>query len=252
MKPQGFEFFEQVRQQSRCRKLLDDMDNHVLEIVFPEQGEFRARKIISRSRARATMKYPSWKLGRMVHCESVNELRAYRLLDVDPTATAFHEQPLEIHFTLHGERHIHYPDALVQYGNSRELWEIKPSTYAQKTDCVERTKVLERLLPQLGFTYRLVIAEELAREPRMSTVSTILRIGRQPVPIEERERIRQVFAITPRLHCRDAFAISTRNGSHHICRLILEGAINVDYAAPFTSDSVLAWNPAYRIQTWGK
>lgn len=225
------------------------MENQVLEIIFPNEGKTRARRVVSRSRARSTGKYPSWKMGRMVQWESINELNAFRLLDADPAAINFHEQPLAIQFVLNGEQHVHYPDILVQYRTTRELWEVKPAVHADKLECVERTRLLERLLPPLGFTYRLVLAEELAREPRMNTVSTILRLGRQQIHLIDRERIRQLLSAT-RLTWGDIKGALGANGCHRICRLILEGAIHIDFDARLEPGTVLTWNPSQSGQLW--
>lgn len=165
---QGFQFFERAKAECRCRYILDRMDNIILEIRFPEEGDVRSRKIVTRSRSRATGKYPSWKMGRMIQWESTNELNAYRLLDANPAAIAYHEQPLTIQYVLDGETHKHFPDTLVQWGSSRELWEIKPSSEACRPEYVNRTRFLEAALPQLGFAYRLVLAEDLNKEPRLA------------------------------------------------------------------------------------
>ena len=185
----------------------------------------------------------------MVQWESINELNAFRLLDADPTAISFHEQPLAIQFVLHGEQHVHYPDILVQYRTTRELWEVKPAVHADKLECVERTRLLERLLPPLGFTYRLILAEELAREPRMNTVSTILRLGRHQVQLIVRERIRQLLTAT-QVTWGDLKGALGANGGHHISRLILEGAIHIDFDACLGQDTLLTWNPSQSGQLW--
>lgn len=83
---QGFGFFELAKAECRCRYVVDRMNNPILEIAFPPEGTVRARRIVSRSRARPTGKYPSWKMGRMIQWESTNELNAYRLLDANPAA----------------------------------------------------------------------------------------------------------------------------------------------------------------------
>lgn len=130
--------------------------NSILDISYPKPGKLRSRKVVSRSRARPTGKYPSWKMGRMVQWESVNELNAFRLLDASPEVLSFSEQPVAIKFILDGENLTHYPDVLVQYRNGRELWEIKPKSEAVKPDVVARTLFMQAALPAFGFTYQLV------------------------------------------------------------------------------------------------
>lgn len=81
----------------------------ISNIVFPKPGQLRSRKVVSRSRARPTGKYPSWKMRRMVQWESENELNAFRLLDCDPDVTRFHEQPCEVMYVLGGQRTSYGP-----------------------------------------------------------------------------------------------------------------------------------------------
>ena len=100
------------------------MDYGCLEIISPDLNQMRARRVVSRSRSRPTGKYPSWKMGRMVEWESHNELNAFRLLDADPDASAFHEQPLSIRYTLCGEVRLHVPDVLVEC--ARKLRAARP------------------------------------------------------------------------------------------------------------------------------
>jgi hypothetical protein len=52
---------------------IDPARERILEIIYPQAGDIRARTVVSRSRARSTAKYPSWKMGRMMQCESSNE-----------------------------------------------------------------------------------------------------------------------------------------------------------------------------------
>ena len=144
-------------------------DGAALEIIPPKDGELRSRTVVSRSRARGSGRYPSWKMGRMVQWDSPNELNAFRLLDADPVVKAFHEQPLAIRFTLDGETHLHYPDLLVEWSNGRrELSEIKPEREAAHPQTLACTRFLESALPHVGFAYRLVVAEELKMGPRLS------------------------------------------------------------------------------------
>jgi hypothetical protein len=244
----GFQFFELAKAQCLCRRVVDRMDDTVLEILFPDDGKVRSRKVVSRSRARATGKYPSWKMGRMVQWESVNELNAYRLLDADPAAIAYHEQPLTIRYQLHGEVHTHYPDTLVQWGASRELWEIKPSVQASKPEYVERTRLLESALPQLGFAYRLVLAEDLAREPRLSNVLRLLKFGRAPLPEQAREQIRRAFDTNGEMTWGTVQEGALgRHGLNQVCRLILEGQVGINLNVALTKGTTLVWGTGRQL-----
>lgn len=180
--------------------------DQILSVDFPEDGKIRARKVISRSKARPTGKYPSWKMGRMVHWESQHELNAFRLLDANSAVLEFFEQPLVIHFILDGEHHRHYPGVLVNLRATRELWEIKPASEITDPWVIARTRFLQNHLPQKGFSYHIVIGEELAREPRLSTTLTLLKFGRSPISMIEREQVRLLLESTNEITWATALA----------------------------------------------
>lgn len=216
-------------------------EDQILSITHPKNGT-RARKVVTRSRARPTGKYPSWKMGRMLQWESQNELNAFRLLDANPAIIAYQEQPLIIHYRLDGEVHDHYPDVLVRFRQTKELWEIKPAAQASRAEVTARTRLMEKALPRFGFAYRVILAEDLAKKPLLSNVFTILKFGRQPVPPISRERIRQTFRAQTVLTwgaIRDgAFG---RDGMSYVCRLALEGRLRIDLEVPMTRATTITW-----------
>lgn len=164
----------------------------------------------------------------MIHWESSHELNAYRLLDANPAVVSFHEQPLVIRFILNGVEHRHYPDVLINIGATRELWEIKPASDAAVPDVVARTRFLERKLPDRGFTYRMVIGEDLAMEPRLSNVLTLLKHGRQQISLTEHEQVRLVFQSEKEITWASAEDELGSKRSRLLCRSFLEGRITCD------------------------
>lgn len=218
----------------------------IIEISYPRNISGRSRSVVTRSRARPTGKFPSWKLGRMIQWESINELNAYRLLDAIPAVLSYQEQPLTITYQLNGETHKHHPDTLVRWRSSRELWEIKPTSEAIRPEYAERTRFLEAGLPQLGFAYRLVLAEDLKKEPRLSNVLMVLKFGRAPIPELAREQFRQAMLAAGGVSW--GHVVNGEFGAHGrniACRLILEGVLAADLERPLTPDTFLTWgNPA--------
>jgi len=218
--------------------LLHRPDDGVLEIAPPEGSKVRARRIVTRSRARATGKYPSWKVGRMVQWESSNELNAFRLLDANPHVRTFREQPMWITYRLGGELFLHIPDALVETDVGREVWEVKPTDKAVEPQCAERSRLLTQALPALGYFYRVVLAEDLRRQPRLSNVLQLLKYGRREMTVAERECLRRVIAPVG-LICWGA-GTSTVLGTHGralIARAFLEGALTTDIEQPLTNST---------------
>lgn len=210
---------------------MHQLRDQILSIEYPQHGVCRARKVISRSKARPTGKYPSWKMGRMMHWESPHELNAYRLLDANPAVISFNEQPLIIRFILNGEEHRHYPDVLVNFGTSRELWEVKPASEAAGPEVVARTRLLQSELPQRGFTYHMVVGEDLSREPRLSNILTLLKHGRQKISLIECEQVRRLFQSNREITWAAAHEALGQDRSRIICRLVLDGTLtcNVEH-----------------------
>lgn len=216
--------------------------NRILAIEFPRDQELRWRKIVRRSGARPTGKYPSWKMRRMLQWESPHELNAFRLLDADPTIKAFDEQPVRITYALNGKVQHHIPDILVQTQNGKAFWEIKTIAFATEADVLERTRFLERHLPTEGYEYRVVLAEDLAKQPMMASVCQVLYFGRGDISLEDRETIRNLFALAPSPitwgHVVDG--LFGKQGRHQICRLMLEGWLAWNPDTPLTRDTVIA------------
>ncbi len=202
--------------------------SELITIEFPEA--IRSRKVVTRSRARPTGKFPSWKMSRMLQWESVPELNAMRLLDADPFVRFFAEQPLTLRYRLNGESRIHYPDLLVERDNDpKELWEIKSARDAARDEVAARTALLCADLPAYGYAYRVVYAEEVCRQPRLSNALEILKWGRGPITAVERERIRAILNRLPAVTWGAAVSGTLgRNGRHSLCRLVLEGMLAFD------------------------
>jgi hypothetical protein len=208
---------------------------HVLAIRQPEDGALRARKVISRSKGRSSGKYPAWKLNRMVHWESPHELHAFRLLDANPAVLSFGEQPLVVSYVLDGIKHDHYPDIEVRTSDGRELWEVKTRADALSDDVAKRTQVLARGMKQFGYLYRVVLAEDLASQPRLENAQFILRHGRRPISDITRERARLQLEKHHVLTWGDILDGALGHQSRETaCRLILEGRLHLDFHAPIT------------------
>ncbi len=208
-----------------------------VSIEFAPEGE-RARKVVSRSNAKATGKYPSWKVGRPVHYESFHERNAFRLLDACPEVKSFREQPCTITYMLNGERHRHFPDLHVQLHNGRELWEVKTESDATNPVVLKRTEFMMKVLPRLGFNYRLVTAESLAQNPRLGNVKHILKFGFKPISLKQREYIRQLFKDTDALSWGSL--IIGEGGQElrdSVSRLILEGFLWIDFYYPLSPET---------------
>lgn len=205
----------------------------IVRVIFPELGQPRSRKVVSRSNARPTGKYPSWKMGRMLHWESENELNAFRILNCNPDVISFNEQPCEIVYVLDGQTRSHFPDILVETNSRKELWEVKPESKALELDVATRTEFLAEALPAWGYSYRLALASELARQPRQKNAFLLLGLGRRAIADCERESIRRALARQGSLlwsdACRGEYSV---RGREILCNLVLSGILAIDMNSP--------------------
>lgn len=208
-----------------------------ISIEFPPNGQ-RARKVISRSNAKATGKYPSWKMQRAMHYESSHERNAFKLLDACPEVISFNEQPCCIRYVMDGERYIHYPDILVILPWGKALWEVKTAADAATLEVRRRTEFMEQALPLLGYGYCVVTAEQLAQLPRLHIVDHLLRWGRSPVQLVQREQIRKIFKNNSNINL-GIFKHGAEGEEHRnaIYSLILEGTLKIDFNRPLIDES---------------
>jgi hypothetical protein len=213
--------------------------NRIVRLTFCTYGQVRIRKIVMRSRARATGKYPSWKTGRMMQWESINELNAFKTLDCLSEITTYSEQPCEIlYLDDDGRQARHYPDVLVLVNGVRELWEIKPQKGADSHEIRRRTKILMQDLSHYGITYRLQVAEQFCSQPWLDNCNVLLRFGRGPVSEREHWQVEQILTQLGNFSwesvCLGIFGPHSRE---IVCRLALEGVIQLDMNSPIDSST---------------
>jgi hypothetical protein len=208
----------------------------IKSILFPEPGQMRARKVVSRSNARSTGKYPSWKMQRMIHWESINELNAFRLLDCDPNVTSYCEQPCQIVYVLDGVERVHYPDILVTTTGGQQLWEVKLRSNASEPEILARTAFLSCTLPRWGYEYRTVFGEDLARQPRLNNANLLLRLGKRAVNDCEWEGVRRTLAEQGELVWSEATSGNYgAKGREILLSLVLRGVLTIDMDSPISS-----------------
>jgi len=208
----------------------------LITIEFPEA--IRSRKVVTRSRARPTGKFPSWKMGRMLQWESINELHAFRLLDCNPNVTGFREQPCEIAYVHDGVIRSHFPDILVEVDGLKEIWEVKPRSEALRPEISSRSALLAKHLPAWGYSYHVVLGDDLAKQPRLGNANLLLSFGRRIVTDCEQEFIRLALEKHGSLHWSDACAGAYgAKGREILCHLVLTGILTFDINSPCSPSS---------------
>ena len=210
-------------------------------IEWPQRDHLRVRKVVKRSNARRTYKYPSVDVDRMVQCESELERDAFRLIDACPFVSLVSEQPAKVIVAAGGVELVYWPDALVDKGGRRIFVEFKHDTEAQDARLRERTAVVRAALARLGFGYCLLTERVIRAEPRFRNVRYLLRCGRHPVGDADRERIRRWFAYGGGRRTWSEVSTSSYDpvSRPQLCRLVLDGAVWLPLLEDWQADTAL-------------
>jgi hypothetical protein len=214
--------------------------DQVLSVEFAPEGT-RAREVVGRSKARSTLRFPSLRSGRMLDCESPNEHNAYALFDCNPDVLNVREQPCIVRYRLGGTQYRHYPDCLVQARTAKTLLEVKTTRDAAHPDTVARTRLLVNELPHHGYAYKVFLAEDICKQPRLRNVRIILRHARAPLTFAEKEFVRRLLQTTTALTWGDLQSGHLAPVNLQVgCRLIFEGILRVNLDEPLEPTTPVA------------
>lgn len=223
-------------------------DYAINQLYFPSLKKTRSRKVISRSNSRPTIKYPSWKNQRMIHCESKHELNACVLMDVDVSVIKFNEQPCRIDYQTPNGKFIHYPDFLVTRESVKEFWEVKADIELESEDIIFRESLLKELMPDMGYEYRLVCGKAMSDGVGLQNARYLVSNGRLELGIDVFDKALQLFSES-RVRVWNDFHIfkDTTKDRSTLCRLILEGFIRFDDSSQISSNTKIWWNSEHKF-----
>lgn len=202
----------------------------------------RVREPVSRSKAGVQAKVADVFGGRSRHAESLNELRAFRIVLATAHADGWQEQPFVLEYHHEEKKHRYTPDLLVAWGGHRHVVEIKEDAEAELTENQARFALIRELLTEHGYHFRLWKKSEICAEPRLTNAGLLLRYRLVEVPAVEREKIRRAFSTTPevRLHTfRETPGITMQS----VLRLVLDGTLHIDWWEPLNLDSYVSITP---------
>jgi hypothetical protein len=127
----------------------------------------RVRKVITRSGRHHRGKFPSFKLKRTVHWESMLERDAILHAEYHPLVLSYQEQPCVLHYyDTQGEVRNYVPDLRLDLDDGSELFvEVKPSARLQRPDVKGKLEAVAHSLAEQGLRFRVLTEKELRREP---------------------------------------------------------------------------------------
>jgi hypothetical protein len=208
----------------------------------------RVREPVSRSKSGVQGKVADVFHGRSRHAESQNELHAFRILLATARADAWQEQPFVMHYHYEGAKHRYTPDILVVWGGHKEVIEVKDDAEAELPENRARFALIGGLLAEHGYHFRVWQRSEISAEPRFTNANLVLRYRSVTVSPPERERLRRVFSSTPELSL-GALSEKSEAPLQAVLRLVLEGALHLDWWKPLGLDSRVS-NAPIGPQIW--
>ncbi|RXZ36082.1 hypothetical protein D9O50_05860 [Oxalobacteraceae bacterium CAVE-383] len=144
-----------------------------------KESLIRAREPIGRSFGLVRGKFPSKKIGRMIHWESQLERDTVLLLEFSPGVIRYREQPFKIHIVLDGKTSRYTPDFEVIRANGEiEIIEVKPSQiYADKHE-MKRFAQIKKYFNDQGSEFRIVTEKEIRNEWLLENLKILKRFRR--------------------------------------------------------------------------
>lgn len=202
----------------------------------------RVREPVTRSQSGVRAKVADVLSGISRHAESQNELKGFQIIVATARADMWQEQPFTMEYRFNGAKHRYTPDILLVWDKYREVVEIKDDLEASLPENQKRFALIQELLSEEGYSFRVWRRSEIIAEPRLRNVGIVLRYRCIKVSREEQEAVRRIFSHTPRSTLR-RFREGGERNVQSIFRLILDGSLHINWWEPLTLDSGVSTIP---------
>lgn len=108
--------------------------------------------------------YPSRKMSRMIHCESILERDAAHMFERSEKVLSYYEQPQVVQYAQDEVIKTYYPDFLVKVEHGEIFIEIKPSEKLEEPKVIKKFNAIKNhfFRSQINF---LILDESVIRGP---------------------------------------------------------------------------------------
>jgi hypothetical protein len=143
--------------------------------ISPDSSKHqRAREIVRSTGTIVRGKFPSRKMGRMIHHEGMLELDAIYLFETSPQVTSYVEQPETIFYPDDKRLRRYTPDFFLTFASNRSiLVEVKPYANAEKTEMRHKLNCIEDHLKRQNREFLLLTDHVIRKEPFLSNAKWI-------------------------------------------------------------------------------
>ncbi|WP_158610218.1 TnsA endonuclease N-terminal domain-containing protein [Herminiimonas sp. KBW02] len=166
------------------------------ESATPALGNqrIRAREPVGRSFGSVRGKFPSQKMGRMIHWESQLERDAVYLFEFSPGVLAYREQPFKTYYTLAGKTRRYTPDFELTLANEELLLiEVKPMEKLQDIEEQRRFECIFEHFSAHGKSFRVLTEIQIRQSDLLDNLRMMMRYRCKPLTKFQRLRFAEQF-----------------------------------------------------------
>lgn len=210
----------------------------------------RVRKVVTRSGKRFRGKFPSLKLNRMVHWESMLERDAIFHFEYHPLVVSYQEQPsIEIYYDKEGEQHRYFPDFRLSFRDGDDLYlEVKPSRVLTTKVVRDKLQAVAKRFEEQGRRFRVITEDDIRRQPLLANLQKIHTASKRAAQKLPGAQLVKTLAGGPLWKLANlALQLS---GVHQVLRLVQSNHLQIDLERPLTDDSDV-WSSNTQGGTYG-
>jgi hypothetical protein len=143
----------------------------------------RVRRIVTRSGGGFRGKFPSRKLGRMVHYQSLLERDAILHFEYHPAVLQYQEQPSrETYYDATNNARSYYPDFLAVLASTVEInHEVKPQAKLRSARVRDKLERVALRMAEEERTFRVWTEQHIRREPLFSNLRRLHELRRPSI-----------------------------------------------------------------------
>ena len=201
----------------------------------------RARKVITRSGRGIRGKFPSKKMNKVVHWESLLERDAIMLFEMHPLVVSYQEQPSEeIYYDTSGQARSCYPDFLLRLTHGGQiLVEIKRNIDLKRTSVTEKLQLIALRFAEQERPYRILSETQIRREPLRSNLQDLWEARRIACIGPETAAAIDALGVTQQFTLKELTALI--GDKQLVLAAIADGRLRTDLEKPLGPAS-LVWS----------
>lgn len=197
----------------------------------------RVRKVVTRSGKRFRGKFPSLKLNRMVHWESMLERDAIFHFEYHPLVVHYQEQPsIEFFYDKQGEQHRYFPDFRLSFRDSEDLYiEVKPSRLLTTKVTRDKLQAIAKRFEEQDRRFRVMTEHDIRREPLLTNLKRIHASSKRASQELPNEQLIKSLLGGPHWKLAD-LSVQLR-GVQRVLRLVQSNHLSIEFETPLTDQS---------------